>query len=138
MQRNHSELWERTGFEFVQNGYEFISLLAETVRWIQKRPEKEVVHSIDWHISSWNSSSSLITASKNVKIHLSMKISATGLGYKSYNQQKAICRLPVSYRIVCIPWRYDKLFQRRNHLHRMGEKFIHKALLKKHENNAEN
>jgi len=34
--------------------------------------------------------------------------------------------------------RYDKLFQRRNHLHRMGEKFIHKALLKKHENTAEN
>ena len=40
--------------------------------------------------------------------------------------------------LIAIPWRYDKLFQRRNHLHRMGEKFIHKALLKKHENTAEN
>ena len=74
--------------------------------------------------------------SKNVKIHLNMKILAKGLGYNHLKAHRWSSIL--NENIEPIPLRYDKLFQRRNHLHRMGEKFIQKALLKKHENNAEN
>ena len=88
---------------------------------IQKRLEKEAVHSIDWHIFSLNSSSWLITVSKNVKIHLNMKILAKGSGslilsslmkwYKLLSQEDMTNFFNVE--ITCIGWAkslFTKLF----------------------------